>query len=136
MVLSTPESLLEQGRIAKRERRLQEATDLFRKALTESHSSEDESLRAVLYEELAYVERSLRDLELAERHYRQASELYRGLGNLLKTAIRFATRRIFCVSKTSEMSLRFCMPRRWKSIAIIRKHRLLILLMQFADLRC
>jgi tetratricopeptide (TPR) repeat protein len=86
MVSGTPELLLEQGRTAKKERRLQEATDLFRKALTESQTSKDRSLRAVLYEELAYVERNLHELEAAEAHYCQASEIYRSLGNPLKTA--------------------------------------------------
>lgn len=52
----------------------------------ENSRGEDRALRAVLYEELAYVERNLRDLEAAERHYRDASEIYRSLDNSLKTA--------------------------------------------------
>jgi tetratricopeptide (TPR) repeat protein len=86
MASGTPESLLERGRIAKKERRLEDATDLFRGALMENSRGEDRALRAVLYEELAYVERNLRDLEAAERHYRDASEIYRSLDNSLKTA--------------------------------------------------
>ena len=86
MSLRTPESLLEQGRIAKRERRPEDAGRLFREALAECRGSEDGPLVATLYEELAYVERNLGDLESGEKHYRQAGELYRGLGNLLKVA--------------------------------------------------
>ena len=82
----TPESLLEQGRKAKSERRPEDARNAFREALPECHGGEDGPLLATLYEELAYVERNLRDLESAELHYRKASELYRGLDNLLKTA--------------------------------------------------
>ena len=86
MAHSTPESLLEQGRVAKKERRPEDARNAFQKALTESHGNEEGPLVATLYEELAYVERNLRDLESAERHYRKAGELYRGLDNPLKTA--------------------------------------------------
>jgi tetratricopeptide (TPR) repeat protein len=86
MVSGTRESLLERARIAKQERRLEDATDLFRRALAENGNGEDRGLQAVLYEELAYVERNLRDLEAAERHYREASEICRSLGNPLKTA--------------------------------------------------
>jgi tetratricopeptide (TPR) repeat protein len=86
MVSGAPESLLEQGRIAKREGRLEDATDLFRKALTESRASDNRALRAMLLEELAYIERNLCDLEVAERHYRESAEIYRSLDNPLKTA--------------------------------------------------
>ena len=86
MTHPTPESLLEHGRVAKKERRSEDARNAFRDALTECHGSEDGPLVATLYEELAYVERNLRDLESAERHYRKAGDLYRRLDNLLKTA--------------------------------------------------
>ena len=43
-------------------------------------------MRATLFEELAYVERNLRDQESSQEHYRQAGEIYRSLGNPLKTA--------------------------------------------------
>jgi tetratricopeptide (TPR) repeat protein len=86
MAHRTPESLLEQGRVAKGERRPEDARRLFREALAECRGSEDGPLVPSLCEELAYVERNLRDLESAEKHYRQASQLYRGLGNLLKVA--------------------------------------------------
>jgi tetratricopeptide (TPR) repeat protein len=86
MAHRTPESLLDQARVAKRERRPEDARDLFRGALAECRDSEDEPVTAMLYEELAYVERTLRELESAEKNYRQASEVYRGLGNLLKVA--------------------------------------------------
>ena len=78
--------LLEQGRAEKREHRPKYARNLFRKALKESRKSEDLARRATLYEELAYVDRNLRDLEAARGHYLQASEIYRGLGNPNKTA--------------------------------------------------
>jgi tetratricopeptide (TPR) repeat protein len=86
MTHRTPESLLEQGRKAKSERRPEDARSAFQEALTECHGNEEGPLVAPLYEELAYVERNLRDLESAERHYRKASDLYRRLDNLLKTA--------------------------------------------------
>ena len=86
MTHRTPESLLEQGRNAKRDRRPEDARSAFREGLTECHGNEERPLVATLYEELAYVERTLLDHESAERHYRKASELYRGLKNLLKTA--------------------------------------------------
>ena len=43
-------------------------------------------MRATLFEELAYVERNVRDQESSQEHYRQAGEIYRSLGNPLKTA--------------------------------------------------
>jgi tetratricopeptide (TPR) repeat protein len=86
MVSDTPGSLLERASIAKKERRLEDAATLFREALAECAASDSQALRATLYEELAYVERNLRDLETSQRHYRQASEIYSSLGNPLKTA--------------------------------------------------
>ena len=47
-------------------------------------------MRATLFEELAYVERNLRDQESSQEHYRQAGEIYRSLGNPLKNTIRHA----------------------------------------------
>ncbi len=82
----TPETLLEQGRSAKREHRLEDARSLFKEALGENASMDDLALRAKIYEELAYVERSLRDLDAAQEHYRESSEIYRRLDNPLKTA--------------------------------------------------
>ena len=79
----TPEMLLEQGREAKREHRLEAARSLFQQAL---ERSDDGGLSAKLYEELAYVERSLRELDAAREHYLRSSEIYRSLGNPLKTA--------------------------------------------------
>ncbi len=86
MVSDTPESLLERARIAKTELRLEDATELFRKALTDCGTSDNRAMRASLYEELAYVERNLHDLDTSQSHYRQASEIYRSLDNPLKTA--------------------------------------------------
>jgi tetratricopeptide (TPR) repeat protein len=82
----TPESLLELGRNAKSEQRPEDARRAFSDALTECCGGEDGPLVATLYEELAYVERNLRDLESAGQHYRKASDFYRRLDNLLKTA--------------------------------------------------
>lgn len=86
MTPRTPGSLLEHGRIAKRERRPEEARGLFREALAECDASENQALAAALCEELAYVERNLDDLDSSVQHYRRASELYLGLGNSLKRA--------------------------------------------------
>ena len=86
MAARTAKSLLEEARAAKREHRLEDARRLFEESLSESRTSEDRAMRATLYEELAYVERNLRDLETSQRHYCQASEIYRSLGNPLKTA--------------------------------------------------
>jgi tetratricopeptide (TPR) repeat protein len=85
MVSETPKSLLDQARTAKKERRLEEAAELFRRGLTESLKDEG-AIRATLFEELAYVERNLRDQESSQEHYRQAGEIYRSLGNPLKAA--------------------------------------------------
>jgi tetratricopeptide (TPR) repeat protein len=84
MVSGVPESLLELARIAKKERRLEEAAELFRKALTECVPSD--ALYATLYEELAYVERNLQDLNTSLKLYRQASRVYRDLDSPLKAA--------------------------------------------------
>jgi tetratricopeptide (TPR) repeat protein len=86
MATHTPESLFEQARNAKRNHHLNDAASLFRSALKESRTSEDHALRATLYEELAYVERNLRDLEAAQEHYLQSAEIYRRLDSPLKTA--------------------------------------------------
>jgi tetratricopeptide (TPR) repeat protein len=86
MVSAAPESLLELARIAKKERRLEEAAELFRKALTECVPSDSPAMCATLYEELAYVERNLQDLNTSLKLYRQASRVYRDLGNTLKAA--------------------------------------------------
>jgi len=86
MVSGVPESLLELARIAKKERRLEEAAELFRKALTECVPSDSPALCATLYEELAYVERNLQDLNTSLKLYRQASRVYRDLDSPLKAA--------------------------------------------------
>ena len=119
MTHRTPESLLEQGRNAKSERRPEDARGAFQEALTECHGNEEGPLVATLYEELAYVERNLRDLESAERHYRKASELYRGLGNLLKTAhtIRHVADILREQSKRDESALLYA-----EALEIYRNH--------------
>jgi tetratricopeptide (TPR) repeat protein len=119
MAHRTPESLLEQGRIAKRERRAEDASGLFREALAECHGNEDGRLVATLYEELAYVDRTLCDLESAERHYRQACEFYRGLGNLLKVAhtIRHAADILREQNRRDESALLY-----GEALEIYRKH--------------
>ena len=86
MVTRTLETLLEQGRPAQREHRIKYARNLFKKALKESRDSGEDGLRAVLYEELAYVDRNLLYLDAACEHYIQSSEIYRALGNPLKVA--------------------------------------------------
>jgi len=82
----TTESLLEHGRQAKRERKLQYAQSLFRKALDESRSSENRELRATVYAELAYVERTLGELEHATTHYLLAANIYRDAEQPLRWA--------------------------------------------------
>ncbi len=79
----TPEILLEQGREAERDHRLEAARRLFQQALKRS---DDRGLRAKLYEELAHAERSLRELDAAREHYLHSSEIYRSLESPLKTA--------------------------------------------------
>jgi tetratricopeptide (TPR) repeat protein len=86
MISGIPKSLLEHARLAKKGHRLEEAAELLRKALTECVPSDSPALCATLYEELAYVERNLRDLDTSQKLYRQASRTYRNLGNPLKTA--------------------------------------------------
>jgi tetratricopeptide (TPR) repeat protein len=82
----TTESLLEQGRNAKSAHLPEDARNAFLEGLAACHGDEDGPLAATLYEELAYVERNLRELEPAVRHYRKASQLYGRLDNPLKTA--------------------------------------------------
>ena len=79
-------SLLDQVREAKRQHRLKYAQSLFRKALDESRTSEDRALRATLYAELAYVERSLGALEHSKTHYLMAAGTYRVLEKPLQWA--------------------------------------------------
>jgi len=86
MKLHSTESLLEHGRLARREHRLKHARSLFRKALDESRSSDDKSMRATLYAELAYVERSLGEPEHAKTHYLRAAEICCGLNLPLRWA--------------------------------------------------
>jgi tetratricopeptide (TPR) repeat protein len=80
------ESLLDQGRVAKKQHRLKYAQSLFRKALDESRSSDNRQLRATLYAELAYVERTLRELDHSITHYLQAAEIWHELEQPLRRA--------------------------------------------------
>jgi len=80
----TAESLLEHGRQAKREHRLKYARSIFQKALDESRSSENRTLRGTLYAELAYVERKLGELEHSKTHYLLAAEACRQLDQPLR----------------------------------------------------
>ena len=116
----TPESLLEQGRSAKSERRPEDARNAFREALAECHGGEDEPLRATLYEELAYVDRTLGDRETSQQHYRKASEIYRDIDNPLKTAhtIRHAADILREQSKREEAGLLYA-----EALEIYRNHQ-------------
>jgi tetratricopeptide (TPR) repeat protein len=86
MRVRTTESLLDQGREAKRQHRLKYAQSLFRKALDGSRTSDDRALRATLYAELAYVERTLGELEHSKTHYLMAAGAYRELEQPLQWA--------------------------------------------------
>ena len=120
MVSGRPESLLEQARRAKKERRLEEAVELFRKALTECVPSDSPALCATLYEELAYVERNLQDLNTSLKLYRQASRVYRDLGDPLKTAhtLRHAAD-VLCEQKRTDEAA----PLYSEALEIYRKHK-------------
>ncbi|MGA8742357.1 MAG: tetratricopeptide repeat protein [Terracidiphilus sp.] len=120
MVSGSPELLLERGRIAKRERRLEDAMDLFRRALTESSAGDNRALCATLLEELAYVERNLRELEAAEAHYRASAEIYRSLGNPLKAAhtVRHAADILREQNKPEQAASLYA-----ESLAIYRTHK-------------
>ena len=120
MVSGRPESLLEQARRAKKERRLEEAAELFRKALTECVQSDSPALCATLYEELAYVERNLQDLNTSLKLYRQASRVYRDLGDPLKTAhtLRHAAD-VLCEQKRMDEAA----PLYSEALEIYRKHK-------------
>lgn len=78
--------LIEQGRKARLDRRLEDARSLFKRALEQCCSEDDPRLEAELYAELAYVERALHDGQAAEDHYRQATEMFRILRDPLRTA--------------------------------------------------
>jgi tetratricopeptide (TPR) repeat protein len=81
-----PKILIEQGRKARLDRRLEDARSLFRQALKECCSDDDPRLEAELHAELAYVERALHDEQSAEADYRKATEMFRTLGDRLRTA--------------------------------------------------
>ena len=65
---------------------IKDARSLFHEALRDGTLGEDPASRATLYEELAYVERSLRDLDASRERYLQSSQIYRSLDNPMKTA--------------------------------------------------
>jgi tetratricopeptide (TPR) repeat protein len=81
-----PKILIEQGRKARQERRLEDARSLFKEALKECCSDDDPRLEAELHSELAYVERALHDEQSAEADYRQAAEMFRTLRDPYRTA--------------------------------------------------
>ena len=115
----TPEILLDEGRSAKSRHCLEEARSLFQQGLGESAQSDDRALRARLFEELAYVERSMCDLDAAREHYLQSSEIYRGLDNPLKTAhtIRHAADILREQKRTDQ-----AVPLYSEALAIYRSH--------------
>ena len=115
----TPESLLEQGRNEKREHRYKYARSLFGIALRETRKSDNLSLRATLYEELAYVDRTLGDRETSRQHYGKASEIYRAMDNPLKTAhtMRHAADILREQSKREEAALFYA-----EALEIYRNH--------------
>lgn len=78
--------LIEQGRKARLDRRLEDARSSFREALKHCCGDDDPRLEAELHSELAYVERALHDVQSAEAHYRQATEMFRTLRDPLRTA--------------------------------------------------
>jgi tetratricopeptide (TPR) repeat protein len=86
MEAHTTESLLEQGRKKKQDRRFKDARSLFRKALDESGETETPGLRATLFAELAYVERTLGELEYSKTHYLLAAQICRQLDHPLRWA--------------------------------------------------
>jgi tetratricopeptide (TPR) repeat protein len=81
-----PKNLIEQGRKARQERRLEDARSLFKEALKECCSDDDPRLEAELHSELAYVERALHDEQSAEADYRRAAEMFGTLGDSFRTA--------------------------------------------------
>jgi tetratricopeptide (TPR) repeat protein len=81
-----PQILIEQGRKARLERRLEDARSLFSQALKECCIDDDPRLEAELHAELAYVERALHDVQAAETNYRRATELFRTLRDPYRTA--------------------------------------------------
>jgi|SRR5580658_578796 tetratricopeptide (TPR) repeat protein len=88
MVQRASQSLMEQGRTARQERRLEDARGFFLKALEACGCDDDHDPRmaAELHAELGYVTRVLHDERSAEAHYRQATEMFRALGDSYRTA--------------------------------------------------
>lgn len=78
--------LIEQGRKARHERRLEVARSSFREALEQCGCDDDPRLVAELHAELAYVERALHDEQAAEADYRRAAEMFRALRDPFRTA--------------------------------------------------
>jgi tetratricopeptide (TPR) repeat protein len=81
-----PKILIEQGRKARQEHRLEDARSLFSEALKQCCGDDDPRLEAELHSELAYVERALHDEQSAEANYRLAAEMFRTLRDPLRTA--------------------------------------------------
>ena len=81
-----PEILIEQGRKARLERRLEDARSLFSEALEVCCSEDHPRMEAELHAELAYVERALHNVQAAETQYRQATEMFQTLGDQYRTA--------------------------------------------------
>jgi tetratricopeptide (TPR) repeat protein len=82
----TPESLLEQGRMAYRENRPKYARQLFRKALKVCGKNGETGLKADTHVALGKVERDLKQNQPAVSHYRSAAELYRVRNESMKVA--------------------------------------------------
>jgi len=78
--------LLETGRKARLDRRLEDARSAFLEALKQCGCDDDPRLVAELHSELAYVERALHDERSAEADYRRAAEMFQSLHDLFRTA--------------------------------------------------
>lgn len=86
MAIEIAENLVDQGYRARREHRLAEAKDRFAEAADLCAGSQDRALLARALTGLGQIERDLEDLPGALKHYEDAVQIYRTLGNPLVLA--------------------------------------------------
>jgi tetratricopeptide (TPR) repeat protein len=81
-----PESLIEQGRAAYRQGRLNYARQIFRNALKACAAGCDAELKAEIHVAIGKVERDLNQNEPALNHYCSAAEIFRQVNNQMSLA--------------------------------------------------
>lgn len=86
MPYTTPNELIASGYIARRERRLEQARELFTEAVRLSRKTADSSLLASSLIGLGQMERDLAHSDASVQHYREAVEQLRSCSDRLRLA--------------------------------------------------